>query len=140
MIILSERSVLAITRVLNTDGNAKFFFDIINCLKQGGSSSSTRSHTANLRVLALGLDNAGKTSILKSLANEDISPSLVSPTQGFNIKTLQQAGARLQVWDVGGQRSIRPYWSNYFERTDIFVCYYFGFINFSLFQMISLHY
>jgi len=38
------------------------------------------------RILVLGLDNAGKTTILKSLSEEDIST--IMPTQGFNIKAL----------------------------------------------------
>jgi len=41
--------------------------------------------------------------------------------QGFNIKTVQSAGFRLNVWDIGGQRKIRPYWKNYFENTDVLV-------------------
>ena len=40
-----------------------------------------------LRVLILGLDNAGKTTILKKFNGEDIST--ISPTLGFNIKTLE---------------------------------------------------
>lgn len=63
-----------------------------------------------------GLDNAGKTTILKRLLGED--PSEVSPTLGFSIVTLTRGGHRLHVWDVGGQRSLRPYWRNYFEKTD----------------------
>ena len=38
------------------------------------------------RILVLGLDNAGKTTILKALSDEDVSTIL--PTQGFNIKAL----------------------------------------------------
>lgn len=38
------------------------------------------------RILVLGLDNAGKTTILKALSEEDIST--IMPTQGFNIKAL----------------------------------------------------
>ena len=41
--------------------------------------------------------------------------------QGFNIKTVQSSGFRLNVWDIGGQRKIRPYWKNYFENTDVLV-------------------
>ena len=37
-------------------------------------------------ILVLGLDNAGKTTILKALSDEDIST--IMPTQGFNIKSL----------------------------------------------------
>ena len=38
------------------------------------------------RILVLGLDNAGKTTILKAMSEEDIST--IMPTQGFNIKSL----------------------------------------------------
>ena len=43
------------------------------------------------------------------------------PTQGFNIKSLVHDGFKLNVWDVGGQREIRPYWKNYYEGTDALV-------------------
>ncbi|KAK8775272.1 hypothetical protein V5799_031388 [Amblyomma americanum] len=72
-----------------------------------------------LRILLLGLDNAGKTTILKKLASEDITH--ITPTQGFNIKSVQAEGFKLNVWDIGGQRKIRPYWQNYFENTDVLV-------------------
>ncbi|XP_075210828.1 ADP-ribosylation factor-like protein 3 isoform X2 [Lycorma delicatula] len=72
-----------------------------------------------LRILLLGLDNAGKTTLLKKLASEDITH--ITPTQGFNIKSVQSDGFKLNVWDIGGQRKIRPYWRNYFENTDILI-------------------
>lgn len=72
-----------------------------------------------LRLLLLGLDNAGKTTLLKQLASEDVSH--VTPTAGFNIKSVLSSGFKLNVWDIGGQRKIRPYWRNYFENTDILV-------------------
>ena len=72
-----------------------------------------------LRILLLGLDNAGKTTLMKQLANEDVTH--ITPTQGFNIKSVQSAGYKLNVWDIGGQRKIRPYWRNYFENTDVLV-------------------
>lgn len=66
-----------------------------------------------------GLDNAGKTTILKKLNGEDIST--VSPTLGFNIKSFGYGGYTLNVWDIGGQKTLRPYWRNYFESTDAVV-------------------
>jgi len=42
------------------------------------------------RILVLGLDNSGKTTILKKLSDEDITH--IMPTQGFNIKSLQREG------------------------------------------------
>ncbi|KAI8849015.1 ADP-ribosylation factor family-domain-containing protein [Chytridium lagenaria] len=68
--------------------------------------------TVNSVFCFLGLDNAGKTSILKRLALEDITE--VKPTQGFNIKSMN-------VWDIGGQKAIRPYWRNYFDSTDVLI-------------------
>jgi ADP-ribosylation factor-like protein 3 len=52
------------------------------------------------RILVLGLDNAGKTTILKKMAEEDISHTM--PTQGFNIKSVVHDGFKLNVWDIGG--------------------------------------
>merc|ERR1712072_1084243 len=62
---------------------------------------------------------SGKTTILKKLSEEDISH--IMPTQGFNIKSLMQDGFKLNVWDIGGQKSIRPYWRNYFDQTDALI-------------------
>ena len=70
----------------------------------------------DVRILMLGLDNAGKTTILKKFNGKDINS--VSPTLGFNIKTLEHKGYNLNIWDVGGQKSLRSYWRNYFEITD----------------------
>ena len=108
-----------------------------------------------MRLLVLGLDNAGKTTIIKKFMGEAIDT--ISPTLGFNIVSLEfkkcarraargalacapptratpapppprsptalpRARARrsyqLNVWDVGGQKTIRSYWRNYFEQTD----------------------
>jgi len=56
------------------------------------------------RILVLGLDNSGKTTILKRLGNESISE--VMPTQGFNVKTLVQNSFKLNVWDIGKRSMI----------------------------------
>merc|ERR1712228_188431 len=47
--------------------------------------------------------------------------STITPTQGFNIKSIVHEGFKLNVWDIGGQKTIRPYWSNYFEGSDALV-------------------
>ncbi len=52
-----------------------------------------------------GLDNAGKTTIVKKFNGEDINT--ISPTLGFNIQTLEYKGYKLNIWDVGGQQTIR---------------------------------
>ena len=43
------------------------------------------------------------------------------PTQGFNIKSLSQNGFKMNVFDIGGQKAIRPYWKNYYENTDALI-------------------
>ena len=67
--------------------------------------------------MILGLDNAGKTTVVRQLLGAPIDE--IEPTLGFTIQTLHhQAGYDLHLWDVGGQKSLRAYWRNYFEATD----------------------
>jgi ADP-ribosylation factor-like protein 2 len=98
-----------------------------------------------------GLDNAGKTTIVKKIMNEDVNS--VSPTLGFIIKTIEFDGYEgcdvvCLNWmlteegtnwisvlhllahgcadtdstgDVGGQKTLRTYWKNYFEKTDTLI-------------------
>ncbi|CRG89305.1 ADP-ribosylation factor-like protein 2 [Talaromyces islandicus] len=72
-----------------------------------------------MRILMLGLDNAGKTTIVKQIMHEDVTT--VSPTLGFIIKTIDFQGYKLNIWDVGGQKTLRSYWRNYFEKTDALI-------------------
>ncbi|KAK2729196.1 ADP-ribosylation factor family protein [Colletotrichum kahawae] len=73
-----------------------------------------------MRILMLGLDNAGKTTIVKKIMGEDVNT--VSPTLGFIIKTIAYDGRPLTVaGDVGGQKTLRSYWRNYFEKTDALI-------------------
>ncbi|KAL5354767.1 ADP-ribosylation factor-like protein 2 [Pseudogymnoascus australis] len=72
-----------------------------------------------MRILMLGLDNAGKTTIVKKIMGEDVNS--VSPTLGFIIKTIDYEGYKLNIWDVGGQKTLRSYWRNYFEKTDALI-------------------
>ena len=67
----------------------------------------------------LGLDNSGKTTITKKLLNQDIS--IISPTLGFQINTINYNDFNLNVWDIGGQTSLRTFWGNYFDQTDIVI-------------------
>ncbi|UKK01506.2 ADP-ribosylation factor [Theileria orientalis] len=79
----------------------------------------TKIKEKEIRILILGLDNAGKTTILKNLNKEDITK--IEPTVGFNIKSIQYQDYMLNFWDIGGQRSIRAFWRNYFENTDALI-------------------
>jgi ADP-ribosylation factor-like protein 1 len=61
-----------------------------------------------VRILILGLDGAGKTTILYRLQIGEVVTTI--PTIGFNVETLAYKNIKFQVWDLGGQTSIRPYW------------------------------
>lgn len=95
------------------------------------------------RVLIVGLDCSGKTTVVASLLGKDMAD--IAPTLGFNIDTwvpgplgaqgaqgAQDAGAprearpagrglTISLWDVGGQATIRTYWRNYYSQTDALV-------------------
>lgn len=47
---------------------------------------------------------------------EDVTE--ISPTLGFTINTLKYKEYAINLWDIGGQTTIRSYWRNYFEQTD----------------------
>ncbi|OBU00793.1 ADP-ribosylation factor, Arf Arf6 [Pseudogymnoascus verrucosus] len=68
-----------------------------------------------MRLLMLGLDAAGKTTILYKLKlNQDVT---TIPTVGFNVETVTYKNVKFNVWDVGGQDKIRPLWRHYYSGT-----------------------
>eukprot|EP01084_Bolivina_argentea_P227364 383989_1 len=68
------------------------------------------------RILMVGLDAAGKTTILYKLKLGDIVHTI--PTIGFNVETVEYKNINFTVWDVGGQESIRPLWRHYYQGCD----------------------
>merc|ERR1711908_185614 len=68
-----------------------------------------------MRILMVGLDAAGKTTILYKLKLGEIVTTI--PTIGFNVETVEYKNISLTVWDVGGQDKIRPLWRHYFQNT-----------------------
>ncbi|XP_061179785.1 E3 ubiquitin-protein ligase TRIM23-like [Saccostrea echinata] len=68
-----------------------------------------------MRVVILGLDEAGKTSILFKLKENEFITTI--PTIGFNVETVEYKNVKFTIWDVGGQQKIRPLWKHYFFNT-----------------------
>ena len=68
------------------------------------------------RVILIGLDNAGKTTILYKLKLNEVVTTI--PTIGFNVDEVTVKNLTMTVWDVGGQTKIRPLWQYYFENND----------------------
>ncbi|CAN8097162.1 unnamed protein product [Discula destructiva] len=68
-----------------------------------------------IRILILGLDNAGKTTLLYRLKIGEVVTTI--PTIGFNVESVTYKNLNFNVWDLGGQTSIRPYWRCYYANT-----------------------
>ncbi|CAJ1360868.1 unnamed protein product [Effrenium voratum] len=66
-----------------------------------------------VNVLMLGLDAAGKTTILYKLKIGEVLSTV--PTIGFNVETVQYGNLSLCVWDVGGQEKLRNLWRHYYK-------------------------
>lgn len=94
------------TRLINTMGGLLSYF-------------SGLFGTKERRILILGLDGAGKTTILYRLQVGEVVTTI--PTIGFNVETVSYKNLKFQVWDLGGQTSIRPYWRCYYANTDAII-------------------
>eukprot|EP01027_Heterolobosea_sp_BB2_P023815 GEZU01035827.1.p1 GENE.GEZU01035827.1~~GEZU01035827.1.p1 ORF type:complete len:180 (-),score=38.50 GEZU01035827.1:49-588(-) len=71
------------------------------------------------RILMVGLDAAGKTTILYKLKLGEQVTTI--PTIGFNVETVEYKKITFTMWDVGGQDAIRPLWRHYYEGTDAII-------------------
>merc|ERR1712182_19981 len=68
-----------------------------------------------MRILMVGLDAAGKTTILYKLKLGEVVTPI--PTIGFNVEEVTYKNISFHVWDVGGQDKIRQLWRHYYTNT-----------------------
>uniref|UniRef100_A0A0C9S7E6 TSA: Wollemia nobilis Ref_Wollemi_Transcript_8817_886 transcribed RNA sequence n=1 Tax=Wollemia nobilis TaxID=56998 RepID=A0A0C9S7E6_9CONI len=71
-------------------------------------------------VLILGIDKAGKTTLLEKLKtmfsdSEGLPPDRIVPTVGLNIGRAEAFKSKLVFWDLGGQIGLRTIWEKYYE-------------------------
>ena len=72
---------------------------------------------AEHKICIVGLDNAGKTTILyQFLMNEVVQ---TSPTIGSNVEEVMWKNVRFIMWDLGGQDSLRAAWNTYYSNTEV---------------------
>ena len=67
------------------------------------------------RILMVGLDAAGKTTILYKFKLGETCTAI--PTIGFNVEEVQYKNICFTMWDVGGQKRIREMWRHYYDNT-----------------------
>ncbi|GFR14476.1 ADP-ribosylation factor 6 [Trichonephila clavata] len=88
---------------------------VSSSLNEMGKLLSKIFGNKEMRILMLGLDAAGKTTILYKLK---LGQSVTTiPTVGFNVETVTYKNVKFNVWDVGGQDKIRPLWRHYYTGT-----------------------
>ncbi|KXN74023.1 P-loop containing nucleoside triphosphate hydrolase protein [Conidiobolus coronatus NRRL 28638] len=71
-------------------------------------------------IIIIGLDNAGKTTLLERIKTiylgvKGLSPDKIGPTVGLNIGRIQIGNAFLKFWDLGGQKDLHSIWESYYS-------------------------
>jgi small GTP-binding protein len=75
--------------------------------------------TKKLKILMMGLDHAGKTTMLYNMKLGEVISAI--PTIAFNAETVQIEGAALTCWDVSSRGPSRVLWRQYYPSTQGFV-------------------
>ncbi|KAM4622444.1 putative ADP-ribosylation factor-like protein 5C [Discoglossus pictus] len=71
------------------------------------------------KVIIVGLDNAGKTTILyQFLMNEVVH---TAPTIGSNVEQIVLRNTHFLMWDIGGQETLRATWNSYYSNTEFVI-------------------
>ena len=73
----------------------------------------------NFKIIILGMQNAGKTTILYRLSLGQLVKT--TPTIGSNVEEISYNNVKFQAWDLGGQESTRTLWDVYYMNTDAVV-------------------
>ena len=78
----------------------------------------------NFKLVMIGLDSAGKTTILYKMKLDQQAKSenpqgvATVPTIGYNLEEFEVKNVKIKVWDLSGQERMRPAWKYYFEHVN----------------------
>ena len=90
-------------------------------MKEKIMSFLTKKKKKEIKGLILGLDNAGKTTILKSFKGE--TKLNLAPTKGFNYQKFDYNNTTFILWDLGGQKTIRKFCEDYYQKENDGIIY-----------------
>nr|CAD7453313.1 unnamed protein product [Timema tahoe] len=90
-------------------------------IDEGFEDVSRLEESPERRILVLGLENAGKSTILSQVTSANCHNHDVKPTEGFNVTCLHNGETSLNIWEVGGRERFRKYWVNFLQDTDLLV-------------------
>ncbi|XP_008324806.1 ADP-ribosylation factor-like protein 9 isoform X2 [Cynoglossus semilaevis] len=76
--------------------------------------------TKKTQVLVLGLDGAGKTSVLQCWATGNVEEE-VEPTNGFNAVSINKEELHIEFLEIGGNEKLRQYWHKYMSKALLLV-------------------
>nr|XP_046162741.1 ADP-ribosylation factor-like protein 10 isoform X4 [Oncorhynchus gorbuscha] len=126
MVLLRHISI-ALTAVVAAFGSAMFI--ALNYLYRRRIWSPQAEYYMNKeeeggqrQVLVLGLDGAGKSSMLQGLtATDGDKRGHCRPTRGFNFMSLSAPARQLEFLEIGGAEDLRMYWAEYLGKTHALV-------------------
>ena len=84
-----------------------------NPFKKSSKMGNACGGKKEIKLVLIGLDQAGKTSLLNKLCHNDAGST--TPTVGFNVDSTNYKNAKISFWDTGGQDKIRDLWKHYYE-------------------------
>merc|ERR1711935_304371 len=94
-----------------TAGHMGLFKSLFGWMSPGGSITSR----VKLKIIVVGLDNSGKTTIISHLKPKKAIASDIVPTVGFNVEEFQKNGVQFTVFDMSGQGRYRNLWEHYYK-------------------------
>ena len=80
---------------------------------------------SNVNVLIIGLDHAGKTTVLETIKSKfgkhHIPREKIPPTIGMNLAKITYFSTQVVLWDLGGQMKMRGIWEKYYDESNAVV-------------------
>mmetsp|Transcript_4025 Transcript_4025/g.8145 ORF Transcript_4025/g.8145 Transcript_4025/m.8145 type:complete len:182 (+) Transcript_4025:121-666(+) len=91
-----------------------WLFDWIQAILQALGLASKEA-----RIVILGLDNAGKSTLLHKLCDNELKSFV--PTVKAHSRTFSLGKINFTAWDLGGHEQVRELWEEYYSGADAII-------------------